>query len=304
MPQYSDYMVNYFNLNPAAAGSPGCLIAKLGYRAQWVGLEGAPQTAFFNVHSNFKKKRRMWINDKHAWGLKFENDATGVSGPINRTTMQGAYAYHKPIGNQLFMSVGVHAGIIQYQYKFDNIKLPETSPFDDPVTSGNTSNSALLYPDISPGVMVYNQRGYVGYTLKNMIRNRLRKVYGDAAMGRMVFHHYLTAGYRLGGEKSVFSFIPSVNIKVAGHLPPSFDLTFMGNYNNLIDLGIQYRYIDGINAIVNLKLKNLTIGYAYDYNLSAIKFGSGNGHEIIFGYRWCVNEYKDNVPKEHCPAYR
>jgi Type IX secretion system membrane protein PorP/SprF len=118
-----------------------------------------------------------------------------------------------------------------------------------------------------------------------------------------VQHHYLTFGYRIGKDGAMFSVIPSANIKFAAQLPPSFDLTCMVNFNNIIDVGLQYRFIDGVNAIVNLRLKSFTIGYAYDYNLSAIKYGSGNGHELIFGYRYCVFEPTDKV-KEHCPAYR
>ena len=303
LPQYSDYMINYVALNPAAAGTPGCLMAKLGYRSQWVGIQGAPQTAFFTVHSDIKRRKGSWKTDKQGWGLKIENDATGYRGPISKLSIQGAYAYHKTVGRQTYLSGGIYAGIMQYDYRFEDIKLPETSILDDPLTAGG-SRRALLYPDINLGLMLYNENGYIGYSLKNLIRNRLRKVYGGEAQGRLVHHHYLTMGHRFGKEDAVFSYIPSINIKYASHIMPSFDATFMVNYNNIIDFGLQYRFIDGLNTIVNLKLNNFTIGYAYDYNLSPIKYGSGNSHELIFGYRYCVNEPDDKLKKEHCPAYR
>ena|GEM_PF-191997 len=303
LPQYSNYMLNYFALNPAAAGTPGCLIARLGYRSQWVGQQSAPQTAFLSAHSDIKKKKRMWINDKHAWGFRFENDATGYQGPITRNTIQGAYAYHKPIGNNVFMSMGVFVGIQQYEYKIDNVKLPQTSFLDDPVTAGG-SGRRLLYPDINPGVMVYGSNWYTGYSLKNIVMNKLRRVYGGVGTGRMVLHHYITGGYRFGGNDAMINLIPSANIKIAGHLPPSFDLTLMASYLNQLDLGIQYRFIEGFNGIVNLRIKQLSVGYAYDFNLSKIRYGSANSHELIIGYRFCLKEFKDNVQKEHCPAYR
>ena len=45
LPQYSDYMINYVALNPAAAGTSGCLMARIGYRSQWVGAAAAPAAA-------------------------------------------------------------------------------------------------------------------------------------------------------------------------------------------------------------------------------------------------------------------
>jgi len=303
LPQYSDYMINYVALNPAAAGTTGCLMGRIGYRSQWVGAAAAPQTGFFTVHKNIEKRKGTISQDKHAWGLKIESDGTGVNGPISMLSIQGAYAYHKPVGTGKYLSFGIYAGIIQYDYKENNIKLPETSFLDDPVTAGS-NNRALIYPDINPGIMYYSNNGYIGYSLKNLIGNRLSKVYGSGTSARLVKHHYLTFGRSIDIGSTAFAIIPSANIKFVSHFPPSFDLTCMFDYRNMIDVGLQYRYFDGINTIINLKLKNFTIGYVYDYNLSAMKYGSGNGHELVFGYRFCVEEPIDKLQKEHCPAYR
>jgi hypothetical protein len=78
----------------------------------------------------------------------------------------------------------------------------------------------------------------------------------------------------------------------------------MVDYRNIVDVGMQYRYIDGINTIINLRFKNFQIGYSYDYNLSPVRYVSGNSHEIMFGYRFCAKDSPENVPSEHCPAYR
>jgi type IX secretion system PorP/SprF family membrane protein len=303
MPQYTNYMINYFALNPAAAGTPGCLLARVGYRTQWVGMESAPQTTIFTIQTDLNRKKQTWKSDKHGVGLKFENDVTGYSGPITKINMHAAYAYHKPIGTKKFLSFGIYAGIVQYDFKFDNIKLPETTFLDDPLTSGG-ARRAILYPDISPGVMYYTENGYIGYTARNVLRNKLRKIYGPGATGRLAIHNYLTMGRRFGRDDGAFSYIPSVNIKMAGHIPPSFDLTFMVDYRNIVDVGIQYRYIDGVNTIINLRFKNFQIGYSYDYNLSPVRYVSGNSHELMFGYRFCAKDSPENVPSEHCPAYR
>lgn len=42
---YSQYMANYYLLNPAVAGYSKNLNFKMGYRNQWAGFEDAPSTA-------------------------------------------------------------------------------------------------------------------------------------------------------------------------------------------------------------------------------------------------------------------
>ena len=49
--QYTQYMYNTISVNPAYAGSRGHISTAALYRAQWVGLDGAPVTQTLNVHS-------------------------------------------------------------------------------------------------------------------------------------------------------------------------------------------------------------------------------------------------------------
>ncbi len=42
--QYTQYMYNTMSVNPAYAGSRGQLSFAGLYRAQWIGLDGAPET--------------------------------------------------------------------------------------------------------------------------------------------------------------------------------------------------------------------------------------------------------------------
>ena len=57
-PQFSQYIFNYFAINPAMAGSQPCLNFSLGYRNQWVNLEGAPKTGFGSFTTELKLKKK------------------------------------------------------------------------------------------------------------------------------------------------------------------------------------------------------------------------------------------------------
>jgi Type IX secretion system membrane protein PorP/SprF len=48
--QYSLYFLNPTAFNPAAAGTENSLVFTGGFRQQWTGLDGAPQTQILTVH--------------------------------------------------------------------------------------------------------------------------------------------------------------------------------------------------------------------------------------------------------------
>ena len=70
-PHYTQYMYNMNVINPAYAGSKDNMAGSFMYRQQWVGLEGAPKTATFSIHSPVGKNvglglltsvKRMQVN--------------------------------------------------------------------------------------------------------------------------------------------------------------------------------------------------------------------------------------------------
>ena len=74
-PLYTQYQFNMLSINPAYAGSRDALTATALYRAQWVGIEGAPRTATVTLHSPV-------INQHFGAGFSLVHDAIG---PVNQT---------------------------------------------------------------------------------------------------------------------------------------------------------------------------------------------------------------------------
>lgn len=297
LPQYTNYLLNYHALNPAAAGSTNCLDLKVGVRTQWVGFEGAPKTQFLQANSFLKRKRKLWKRSKHAIGFLFENDQTGSSGPIRQTRFAISYAYHIPVSRTAFFAAGLYAGLNQFvvqSERFDPFTL------EDPLLYG--SGRKIIYPDFNPGILYYSDKGFIGLSVKNAYGNKLGGVLGAAS--KMNRHFFLTGGYTIGGERALFRYTPSANIKFVTMNLPSLDLNFMVTYNKSVDLGIGYRLVDGVCAFANYRIKKWSVGYAYDFNLSKVRYSSSNSHEIIISYRFCPVNQSDNNGNEHCPAYR
>src|SRR4051812_4874833 len=70
-PLFTQYMFNEMFINPAYAGSRDLLSATLLYRDQWVGMDGAPKTQTFSIHSPI-------ANKKIGLGFSIMNESIGV----------------------------------------------------------------------------------------------------------------------------------------------------------------------------------------------------------------------------------
>lgn len=81
--QFTQYMYNTINVNPAYAGSRGVMSIFGLHRTQWVGLEGAPTTNAFSINTP--------INDSNlGLGISFLNDKIG---PTNNNTITADLSY-------------------------------------------------------------------------------------------------------------------------------------------------------------------------------------------------------------------
>src|SRR5688500_12570484 len=81
---YSQYMFNPIMINLAYAGSRDALSVVLLFRQQWVGIEGAPSTQTFSMHSGIGKT-------KLAAGINVVNDEIG---PTRNSGVFLTGAYH------------------------------------------------------------------------------------------------------------------------------------------------------------------------------------------------------------------
>ena len=104
LPQYSQYMLNDFSMNPAIAGRNNFWEAKSNNRYQWVGITDAPRTYVLTLQGPFKNLK-MGIG-----GSIF----TDIVGPTRRTGGNLAYAYHIKLNSTYKLSFGVNAGVLQY----------------------------------------------------------------------------------------------------------------------------------------------------------------------------------------------
>lgn len=288
-PQYSQYSFNNFGYNPAFAGTTKCLDFRLGTRMQWMGFEGAPRTMFASAHKSFKGAH---YNGKgfHAAGLYVEQDRVHLTG---RTYVKLAYAYHMKMSRKYTLGMGVFAGI--QQYSVDNV-FGENNP--DPVLDA-ASGSALRYPDIMPGVLLYSKKAYYSFSINQLYFKNINLGVEEKQINQYIFG----AGHKSNaGDWTIFkSFLLKWNVMG----PPAIDLNLAWIYRQNISFGLGYRV--GESAIANVKFRmfnSLAIGYAFDFPLNKIY---GNyGHEIMLSFSTCGDDGAGGgggTKQKACAAY-
>jgi len=287
--QYTHYIFNHFAINPAVAGSKDCLDATFGYRNQWVGFEGAPKTAFGSIHATIGQNK-FGSPKKHAIGALIETDRYG---PFSRAKLKLAYAYHFPLNRKVFMSAGLFVGVEQLSFRSGEVTLIN---FNDPAIG--QASSAVIVPEISPGIFLQNQKWFAGASITQLISNEVKAI--GTSESKLVRHGNLMVGMSLDNKKWIYT--PSALLKIAPAAPFAIDLNIMAEYNRTFAFGVTYRNVDAVAALIKFDfLDNFTLGYAFDYTLSKIQNAASNSHEIILSINPCGN--RKGKSQYSCPTF-
>ncbi|MBN2350776.1 MAG: type IX secretion system membrane protein PorP/SprF [Bacteroidales bacterium] len=304
LPLYSQYSLNSFLLNPAAAGAEGFTTLNLMAREQWVGFKGTPKIHSLSIDSRILRKsfiskdesvrKRKRLNSRSGrvgWGAHIFNDHNSL---IDRTGIEGTYSYHIPLGpGQL--SMGLTGTLYQTRLAEDKVILSDDVP--DYLITG--SRNSFFIPDASVGVF-YNQKGlFGGFSIAQLFQSSLQ--FGNAGSGdyKLKRHYYIMAGYRDYSISDNFLLSPTTLLKFpegnAAQMDIQAKLTYMDNYW----AGLGYRTSNTLVFFAGLMVDKYYFGYAFDYNLSSIMKQTFGSHEIYLAirfadsarrYKW-LNEY-------------
>ena len=145
LPLRTNWQFNYFQENPAFAGFSDCLELKAGYRQQWAGFDGAPQTAFANLQGEIARSPGGNI---HGFGGRVTDDSAG---PYGFTQLDLAYAYHMKMAQGWRLAAGAAFGFMQYRLALGDIVLPDFQAGNDPAIT--SSPTRLLHPTLHLGIL-------------------------------------------------------------------------------------------------------------------------------------------------------
>lgn len=312
-PQYTQYSLNAFLINPALSGIENYTDLRFGNRMQWTGLSGAPQTKYMSMHTALGKNylssnansfsgtgenpmSRSFVQSyqaaapHHGVGIIAVADKTG---PLKNTEVKLNYAYHLGISSQLNVSVGVAAGFSQVALDAANITFENPG---DPFFSATSFQKVV--PTLSIGTWVYGSRFYGGMAVHQLLPNRSLFLSNNntAHSEKQQPQVLLSAGYKVSLSDDIAAF-PSVLVNYMGKNATTTDANLKLAFKDKFWLGGGYRRGDSFSATAGFTLGYLlNVGYSYDFTTSRLSTVSNGSHELVLGIL-LNNRYRVTCPQ-------
>lgn len=266
-----DKLVTHFiydkmTLNPAATGMEDGICGTMIYRNQWDKVNGAPNSAIFNVEANMS--RWMPINI----GLSFYHDAIGFA---RQNNLLLNLAYPIRIGNGS-LSVGVGVGMVNFG--MNPSWIPPTGTPDNSLPNANSQTGI----DLNGGIYYRQAQGkwFAGISSTHLPATSLKNV--DYSTSR---HYNVLGGYKfmdLFGENKDLDIQALVR---TDFVKASFEINVRYIHSKWFYAGATYRFVDAAAIMVGIvPIKNLVIGYSYDITTNKLSNVSRGTHEVALRY--------------------
>ncbi|WP_121313510.1 MULTISPECIES: PorP/SprF family type IX secretion system membrane protein [unclassified Flavobacterium] len=265
--QYTQYMYNTININPAYAGSRGVMSIFGLHRTQWVGLDGAPTTNAFSINTPIN-------NSNLGVGLSVVSDKIG---PTRDNTISADLSYSIQTSETYKLSFGIKASGNLF-----NLDVNDLNPADagDPNLQ-NFSNE--FSPNFGAGVYLHSDKLYFGLSVPNFLQD---SKYNDneVAVFQERMNFYAIGGYVFDISPSV-KFKPAFLTKLVTGSPLQVDASANFLFFDKLMLGAAYRWDAAISALAGFQVTDgLFIGYSYDRETTQLKNYNSGSHEVFLRF--------------------
>ena len=268
-PQYSQYMFNTMTVNPAYTGTREALNVLLLSRHQWAGLEGAPRSYDFAVHTPLS-------NQKMGLGFSMVTDNYG---PVSNLFLNVSYAYRIRVSRKLQLSMGIKGGFFNYHVGLRGLNTDASDP------AFQKDLEQKFKPNAGFGLYLYSDHFYMGASIPRLIETDLSgNQTTTGTLSELQRHYYLMAGVVFGSQRTL-KFKPSFITRAVEGAPLSTEITGQLLFNETLWAGASYRIDQAIVLLTGIQLSpQLMVGYSYDFPTSNLKpFDSGT-HEVVISY--------------------
>jgi len=220
-PIYAQYINNPLVLNPAYTGINNNLTAALGYRAQWVGHEGAPHTANFNAHSSF-------FDNKVGAGLMVIQDHFGIT---SNTEVHLTYSYKIEFSDFVF-SFGLQTGFFNLKNDFGGLN-PE-----DPTDDIFLGEEQITRPNFGAGIALKGERFFIGLSVPRILQTTIDNGNLNGTLYDRHFYQFASVLFNVAHNIQIK---PSVLMRVAPGSPFSVDYNASVVFQNRYQAGLLSR---------------------------------------------------------------
>ena len=280
--QFTQYMYNTININPAYAGSRGALSVFGLHRTQWVGLDGAPETSCLSVNTPIN-------NSNLGVGVSLVNDKIG---PTNENNFSVDLSYTVQTSANFKLSFGIKG--TANLFNLDINKLNPENQGDPQFQDFNSKFS----PNVGAGVYWHSDKAYIGLSVPNFIEtNRYND--NNVAIYKDKINYYLMAGYVLDLDHYQYvKFKPAVLTKMVEGAPLQVDVSANFMFIDKFVVGVAYRWSASLSAMVGFQItEGLYLGYGYDRETTNLNNYNSGSHEIFLRYEFFRKNDKMTTPR-------
>ena len=280
--QFTQYMYNTININPAYAGSRGALSIFGLYRTQWVGLDGAPETSSFSVNTPIN-------NSNLGVGFSFVNDKIG---PTNENNFSVDVSYTVQTSANFKLSFGIKG--TANLFNLDVTKLNPDQQGDPQFQDLDNKFS----PNVGAGIYWHSDKAYIGLSVPNFIETN-RYDDNDIPIFKDRISYYLMGGYVFDLDKYQYiKFKPAVLAKMVEGAPLQVDVSANFMFYDKFVMGVAYRWSASLSAMVGFQITDgLYLGYGYDRETTNLNNYNSGSHEIFLRYEFFKNNSKITSPR-------
>jgi type IX secretion system PorP/SprF family membrane protein len=279
--QFTQYMYNTVNVNPAYAGSRGVLSIFGTHRAQWVGLEGAPTTSAASIHSPIN-------NSKVGLGLSVIQDEIG---PSDKSIISADFSYTINTSENYKLSFGLKGTASLFNVDYTKLNRYD---LNDPRFQNNIDNQ--FSPNVGAGVYYHSDKLYAGISVPFILET---KHFNDNAtsVAKDVLHYYFIGGYVFDLSETT-KFKPAFLIKSVKGAPLQADLTANFMFNDKFVVGGAYRWSAALSGLAGFQVdENWFIGYTYDTDTTRLANYNSGSHEFFLRYEFKGKQEKIVSPR-------
>jgi type IX secretion system PorP/SprF family membrane protein len=267
-PQFTHYTYNTMSVNAAYAGQRDVLSATALYRTQWVGLDGAPETLTFGIHTPLR-------NERVGLGLNVVSDRLG---PAEETSIDGNVSYTISLNEirNIELSFGLKAGlhILDTDFSKGNAQVREQL---------FTENINLISPTVGAALYLHSDRAYVGFSVPTFFATEHYDDFQESIATERL-HYFLIGGYVFDAGKNT-QLKPSFLVKAVTGAPVIADVSLNALFNEKFTLGLAYRWDDAVSGLLGFQINpSLFVGYGYDATTTGLSNFNSGSHEILLRF--------------------
>jgi type IX secretion system PorP/SprF family membrane protein len=284
--QFTQYMYNTINVNPAYAGSREAMSIFVLHRTQWVGLDGAPVTNTLSINTPIN-------NSRIGLGVSVINDRLG---PSVENNIAVDLSYSIPTSEIYKLSFGIKGTANLLDIDFSKLTYFKT---ETSIRENNIDNK--FSPNVGVGIYYHSDNTYFGLSAPNLLQtNHFNRYAGEGAFSYIAkerINYYFIAGHVFDLSADI-KFKPALLTKLVQGAPLQIDVSGNFMFNEKFTVGLAYRWSAAMSAMVGFQASDSWyIGYGYDLETTRLAHFNSGSHEIFLRYELFNNYSKLVSPR-------